>query len=121
MFTCIVKYTVIPERLDDFKEYGTAWIALVKKYGGIHHGYFYPPVKSEKAKIPSASFSFGGLGIEGEANTAFAIFSFETEQTYDEYRDTVADDPDCISITAKFEKAPSYSSYDRWFLTPQFK
>jgi hypothetical protein len=43
MFTCLVKYEVDLAKLSEFKEYATAWISLIEKYGGTHHGYFIPP------------------------------------------------------------------------------
>lgn len=42
MFTCCIRYTVDLDKLDEFREYARSWISLIRKYGGVHHGYFIP-------------------------------------------------------------------------------
>jgi hypothetical protein len=73
MFTCFIRYTIDPDNLDDFREYARSWISLIRKYGGIHHGYFLP---GKEEDLPDATFSFPGLGTEGPQNIAVALFSF---------------------------------------------
>jgi len=59
MFTCVIRYQIEPDRLDEFREYARTWIALIRKYGGTHHGYFVPGTDADS--LPNAAFSFPGL------------------------------------------------------------
>ena len=54
---------------------------LIEKYGGTHHGYFVPG-----EGLPSAAFSFPGIGEEGPGDIAVALFSFPTVEAYETYR-----------------------------------
>jgi NIPSNAP len=56
VITCVVEYTVDARKLDAFEQFGRAWIALVNRHGGTHHGYFLP--------------------AEGASDRALALFSF---------------------------------------------
>jgi hypothetical protein len=47
-------------------EYGRAWIQLVNKLGGTHHGYIMPS--------------------EGDSDEAFALFTFPSLAEYEVYR-----------------------------------
>jgi hypothetical protein len=50
----------------EFEHCGRLWISLVKKFGGVHHGYFLPS--------------------EGADNIALALFNFPSLAAYEEYR-----------------------------------
>jgi hypothetical protein len=39
MITCVVDYTVDPEKIEAFQEFARAWIRLVNEHGGMHHGF----------------------------------------------------------------------------------
>lgn len=119
MFTCLVRYQVAPDRLAEFREYAQAWIPLIRKYGGTHHGYFVPGTADDK--LPDPAFSFPGLGKEGPENVAVALFSFPSVEAYDRYRRDVADDPGCKAATARFNETKCFSSYERTFLVPIFE
>ena len=59
MITCHLRYILDPTKIKEFEHYGKIWIPLVKKFGGMHHGYLLP---SEGASnIALASFSFPTL------------------------------------------------------------
>jgi hypothetical protein len=118
MFTCFIRYTIEPGKLEQFKEYAHAWIQLIRRYGGIHHGYFVPGTDHDE--LPSPAFSFPGLGSDGPTNTGVALFSFPTVEAYDKYRREVADDEDCKAATARFNVTRCFSSYERTFLVPVF-
>lgn len=118
MFTCFIRYEIAPGRLEVFKEYAHAWIALIRKHGGTHHGYFIPGESGDA--LPDASFSFPGLGKEGPANIAVALFSFPSIEAYDRYRRDVAEDEDCKAATARFNRTQCFSAYERTFLVPIF-
>lgn len=119
MFTCFIKYIVDPSRLKEFEEYAHAWIALIEKYGGSHHGYFLPGNSSDD--LPNPTFSFPGIGTDGPENIAVALFSFQNLETYEAYRKNVAEDEECKAITARFKETKCFSSYERNFLKPIFK
>lgn len=119
MFTCIIRYTVVADRRDELEAYARAWIALIRKYGGQHHGYFVPP--REGAEVPSATFSFPGLGVDGPSDVAYALFSFPSVEAYERYRSEVKTDPECEAATARFNERPWFSRYERSFLTPIFE
>lgn len=120
MFTCVIRYKTDPEKMNEFKEYGALWMELVEKYGGKHHGYFYPPSAAEKTGMPGAAFSFAGMGSEADENEGFAFFSFDSAEAYDAYREAVTKDEACIKATEKFTKSPCYTDYERAFLVPSF-
>jgi hypothetical protein len=119
MFTCVIRYTVDPDKLDALEQYARAWIRLIERYGGTHHGYFVPG--GDKEEFPDPTFSFPGLGKPGPENTAFALFSFPDIAAYDAYRAAVAADPDCQEATRRFEQSRCFSAYERHFLKPIFR
>jgi hypothetical protein len=118
VFTCVIRYRVEPGKLAEFREYAHAWIGLIRKYGGTHHGYFLPA--TDKDSIPDPSFSFPGLGTAAPPNVAFALFSFPSVEAYDHYRAAVAEDEDCKAATARFSETKCFSGYERSFLVPIF-
>jgi len=81
MFTCFIRYVVDPNKIKDFEKYAHAWIALIEKYGGTHHGYFLPGNPSDD--LPKSTFSFPNLGKSGPDNIAVALFSFPNLETYE--------------------------------------
>src|SRR5262245_2002579 len=90
-------------------------MALIEKYGGIHHGYFIP---GDAGDLPRATFSFPGLGADGPANAAVALFSFSSVEAYEAYRKDVCDDPACLAATARLGETNCILSYERNFLVP---
>jgi hypothetical protein len=118
MFTCVIRYTVEPDRLDELRAYAHSWIELIRKYGGEHHGYFIPPRDEE---VPNATFSFPGLGVAAPPNVAYALFSFPSVAAYERYRREVAEDAECAAATARFNERPCFSRYERSFLIPMFE
>jgi len=118
LFTCVIRYRVEPGKLAEFRDYAQAWIGLIRKYGGTHHGYFVPGTDDDS--LPDPAFSFPGLGAAAPADVAFALFSFPNVEAYDQYRTAVAEDDDCKAATARFNETPSFSGYERAFLVPIF-
>jgi hypothetical protein len=112
-FVCFLRYELDPARLDDFGLYARAWIALVDRHGGTHHGYFMP------APAPaSAAFSFPGVGRSGPDNVAIALFSFADAGAYDAWRLDVASDPDCKAAERIFRESRCFLGYERSFMRP---
>jgi hypothetical protein len=118
LFTCVIRYRVEPGKLAEFREYAHAWIGLIRKHGGTHHGYFLPASAADD--LPDPTFSFPGLGAPAPADVAFALFSFPNVEAYDRYRAAVAEDEGCKAATARFNETRCFSAYERAFLVPIF-
>lgn len=116
MFTCIIRYTLNPERLEQFERWAAIWIRLIEKYGGSHLGYFLPPKPGEN--VPDATFSFPGLGTAGPPNSAFALFTFPSVDAYDRYRKAVEGDAECSLAHQLRNESQCFLSYERFFLVP---
>ena len=58
--TCQIRYTLDLNQLDAFEAYARAWIVLIERHGGLHHGYFIPRPSPDVVGV-----SFPGLGFEG--------------------------------------------------------
>ena len=119
MFTCCIRYNIDPDKLAAFREYAHAWIYLINKYGGIHHGYFIPGMAGDS--LPNAAFSFPGLGVEGPPNVGVALSSFPSLEAYERYRMAVSEDELCKVTTARFNKTKCFTRYERTFLIPMFE
>ncbi|MEM7117365.1 MAG: NIPSNAP family protein [Chloroflexota bacterium] len=119
MFTCVIRYEVDLDELEGFRAYAHAWIELIERYGGTHHGYFVPSTTTDD--LPDARFSFPGLGKAAPANIGYALFSFPDVDSYEAYRTNVANDPACHAATARFKATPCFTGYERTFLRPIFK
>ena len=111
MITCFLRYTIDPDKVADFEYYARAWMRLIEKYGGTHHGYFVPADDT-----PSAAFSFPGIGAAGPDNIAVALFSFPDADTYETYRREVAKDPECLAVTSHYEQSNCFTDYERTFM-----
>ena len=111
MITCFIRYWINPDKLADFVHYARVWMRLIEKYGGTHHGYFVPGEGP-----PSATFSFPGIGEEGLANVAVALFSFSSIEAYETYRREVAKDPECLAATRHYEQTKCFTKYERTFM-----
>lgn len=101
MITCYLNYTLDPLKLKEFEVYAKMWIPLVRKFGGIHHGYFMPS--------------------EGESNVALALFSFPSLEDYATYRKKTLKDPECQAAMAYYEKTGCFLSFQRSFFRPVFE
>ncbi|QNH77423.1 NIPSNAP family protein [Pseudomonas protegens] len=98
MITCHVKYVIDPYQLAEFEAYSKAWIAVVKRLGGTHHGYFLPS--------------------EGASNIAYCLFSFPSLADYEAYRQRALSDPDSVALVASVMEKKFILSYERSFLRP---
>lgn len=98
MISCTVRYEIGPHRLEAFEVYARAWLHLVPKLGGIHHGYHLPH--------------------EGPSDIAYCHFSFPTLADYEAYRGRMAADPDCRRAYAHAAATGCIRRYDRSFTRP---
>jgi hypothetical protein len=98
MITCVVEYTIDPAKTDDFERFARAWIHLVDKHGGTHHGYFLPS--------------------EGASDRALALFSFPSLAEYEKYRTLFGVDPEFVAANAIRDDSGCVLRYDRTFMRP---
>lgn len=98
MITCSLTYRIDPYKVDQFESYAKAWITLVNRLGGTHHGYWLPH--------------------EGANDVAYAHFSFPSLADYEEYRKRMAADPACQRVFAIEKENRSIISYERSFTRP---
>jgi hypothetical protein len=98
MVTCHLRYEIDPSKLEAFERFGRAWIALVNRSGGTHHGYFLPS--------------------EGASDIAYALFSFPSLAAYEEYRTNFGVDPDFVAADRIREESGCVRRYERSFLRP---
>jgi hypothetical protein len=117
MITCLIRYVIDPDKLEEFEAYGRMWMPLVEKFGGTHHGYFLPQAGPSKA----APFSFPGLATDGPRDVAVALFSFPDMEAYESYRRKAAEDKECRAAMAYYDETKCFLSYERTFLRPVFK
>lgn len=101
MITCHLKYIIDPYQLTAFEAYGKQWIKLVNRFGGHHHGYFMPG--------------------EGANNIAFALFSFPSLADYENYRNQILTDEECVETFRIAAENKCILSYERTFLRPVFE
>lgn len=101
MITCHLRYVLDPTKIAEFERYGKVWIPLVKKFGGVHHGYLLPS--------------------EGASNIALASFSFPSLAAYEEYRAKSLKDPECQAAFKYAEETRCFLSYERTFFRPVFE
>lgn len=98
MITCTVRYVVDPDKLAEFETYSRMWLALIPKFGGIHHGYFLPS--------------------EGASDEAFCLFSFDSLAAYEQYRIASAEDPEVAEAIDYWKQTRCFMRYDRSFFRP---
>jgi hypothetical protein len=98
MITCVVEYTIDPDKLSDFERFAKEWIRLVNKHGGEHHGYFLPS--------------------EGASDRALALFSFPSLAEYEQYRTLFGVDPEFISADRVRDTSRCVLRYERSFMRP---
>lgn len=98
MISCHVRYEIDPSKIKEFEVYSKMWIPLVKKFGGIHHGYFLPS--------------------EGKNYEAFAVFSFESLASYEVYREKSFKDKECLEAFDYASKHKIVLKVERQFMKP---
>jgi hypothetical protein len=98
VITCVVDYTIDPAQLDAFERFARAWIELVNKHGGQHHGYFLPG--------------------EGASDKALALFSFPSLAAYETYRSRFGVDPEFIAADQIRDESGCVLRYERTFMRP---
>lgn len=100
MITCTVRYEIDPDKLPEFEIYAKAWLYLVPKLGGVHHGYHMPH--------------------EGPNDIAYCHFSFPSLAAYEVYREKMWKDPECLRAYEHAKATKCVRRYDRSFTKPMF-
>ncbi|GAA4573704.1 NIPSNAP family protein [Micromonospora coerulea] len=98
MITCVVHYTINPAQIEAFERFARAWMRLVAKHGGVHHGYFLP--------------------AEGASDQAEALFSFESLAAYERYRARFGNDPEFVAADSIRDDSGCVVRYERTFMRP---
>ena len=98
MITCVIDYTIDPARVDAFERFAAAWMRLVDREGGQHHGYFLPS--------------------EGASDKALALFSFPSLAAYEQYRKLFGTDPEFIEADRIRDESGCVVRYERTFMRP---
>ena len=93
-----MNYVIDPAKIDAFEKFARAWIALVERHGGTHHGYFLP--------------------AEGASDAALALFTFESLAAYERYRSRFASDPDFREADRIRDEIGCVLRYERTFMRP---
>lgn len=101
MITCHLRYIIDTDKLAEFEHYGRLWIPLVRKFGGVHHGYLLPS--------------------EGASNVALASFSFPSLAAYEQYRQQSFADAECQAAFQYAKETRCFLSYERTFFRPVFE
>jgi hypothetical protein len=98
MITCVVDYVIDPSKIEDFERFAKAWMQLVEKSGGAHHGYFLPS--------------------EGASDRAMALFSFPSLAHYEKYREGFGSDPAFVAADRIRDESGCVLRYYRSFMRP---
>lgn len=98
MITCHVRYEIDPSKLEAFERFARAWMELVDRHGGTHHGYFLP--------------------AEGASDIAYALFSFPSLADYERYRQRLGVDPEFIQADRIRDESGCVRRWERSFLRP---
>ncbi|CAN5403782.1 NIPSNAP family protein [soil metagenome] len=109
---CEVRYRLDPDKLQEFEAYGRAWVRLIERHGGVHHGFYMPRVAPG-----DMTMSFPGKGLAGEEDVAVALYGFPDEASYNNYRTQVGLDAEGACVIERFREPP-FKSYERIFLSP---
>jgi hypothetical protein len=98
VITCVVHYTIDPAEIDAFEAFARAWMRLVTKHGGTHHGYFLP--------------------AEGASDRAEVLFSFDSLAAYERYRARFGTDPEFVAADRIRDESGCVLRYERTFMRP---
>jgi len=98
MITCVLEYRIDRTREADFERWCRMWLALIPKFGGIHHGYFLPS--------------------EGHSNVALGLFSFASLADYERYRCAAGQDDEALAATRFRDERAGVLEWNRSFYRP---
>jgi hypothetical protein len=86
MLTLLIRYSINPNKIADFKAYVAAELGPIRQSGGDTLGYFLP------------------TDFAGPTNEAFGLIRFSTLAAYEKYRSILASDPEHQKNVARLEE-----------------
>ena len=98
MITCYLRYELDTSQITAFERFARAWMDLVNRHGGTHHGYFLP--------------------AEGASDIAYALFTFPSLAEYERYRARFGVDPEFVAADRIREESAFVRRYERSFMRP---
>ena len=98
VITCHVRYEIDASKVEAFERFAQAWMELVERHGGTHHGYFLPS--------------------EGASDIAYALFSFPSLADYERYRARFGVDPEFVDADRIRDESGCVRRYERSFMRP---
>ena len=98
MITCVVECTIDAAKTEAFERIARAWIGLVNRHGGTHHGYFLPS--------------------EGASDRVLTLFSFPSFADYEAYRVRFGVDTDFVAAEYIRDASGCGLRYERSFMRP---
>lgn len=96
--TFVIDYVIDPSKIAAFEVYSRRWMELVRREGGVHHGYFLPS--------------------EGASDKALALFTFDSLAAYERYRAKFGVDPDFIAADELRTDTGCVLRWDRTIMRP---
>ena len=91
-----MRYELDPSQIAAFERFARAWMELVARHGGTHHGYFLP--------------------AEGASDIAYALFSFPSLGEYERYRARFGVDPEFVAADRICDESGCVRGYERSFM-----
>ena len=98
MFTLCIRYTLDPNKIADFRAYAEAEQEPIRRSGGTPSQYFLP------------------TDFAGPTNEALGLIDFATLASYEQYRRTLAEDPDSQRNIAELVRSGVVVSVNRSFI-----
>jgi hypothetical protein len=95
MITLLIRYTINPNKLSDFRNYVESEQEPIRKSGGRILGYFLP------------------TDFAGSTSEALGLIDLPTLSAYEQYRETLANDPDHIENVVRLEESGAVLSMNR--------
>jgi hypothetical protein len=95
MITLFLRFILDPNKMRDFKAYVDAELEPIRRSGGQVIGYFFP------------------TDFAGPTNEACGLIDFESLAAYEQYRATLANDPEHKTNAARLEESGVIISVNR--------
>jgi hypothetical protein len=83
MITLYIRYTLDPNKLQDFEIYAKALATPIERCGGVPAGYYLP------------------TKIAGPMNSAIGLIEFPSLAAYEKYREKLGADPEATEVTRR--------------------
>jgi hypothetical protein len=95
MITLCIRYTLDPNKLQDFETYAKALATPIERCGGKPAGYYLP------------------TKFAGPMNVATGLIDFPSLAAYEKYREKLGADPEAAEITRRVEASAAILNEDR--------